>query len=602
MVICINTYHLIRGGNMISKEKKNIVRKSKKISAIALCICMTIGLINVTSKPEVVIAKANEEPTLTQFATKSELMTKFDADNSTSDKITKEVCFGKDHKGSINKWYIVGSEAEKGDNVVLSSSNAFYLTPSYQDLYQYKNYSSDWGCTYEQDPETVYPNHYGAGNIRKAFKACEADIKFFSLKEQALINTTTIATYDNKNNSVYITKDKLYLPNADDNNDYLTFGSKTEENPYGEIKVYSFACVTGSRTAYVGDFDNTYNETYIYNYYTTYGIYYSRIENQFAAPAFNLNIGTVEFASVAPIDGYGDMKDRIEEAYYLRYNATGSKLENCKATIDSSMTKLYMSGVPSGRIIGVVVQTSQGAYRGTSSANSGGTIEASDVIINGEALSSFENCKVWIEYTEDDIAYAKLADVCDSDSCFVRVDKNGGYSYMHHYVATKGSEFTLPECTVIPPDGNQFACWAIGSSTSNDRKSVGDTIIVTEDVVIYPVWKQNQDVEEYLIQTTMDKSSDFGTINEGMEVDWREAGLANYGTGTQIFEQPIGEYFDVGTISKTKIDPYNFSFFKVRPKTTLEPGVYSEDVVLKTDHNATVLNFKVKPESVKLTD
>lgn len=55
-----------------------------------------------------------------------------------------------------------------------------------------------------------------------------------------------------------------------------------------------------------------------------------------------------------------------------------------------------------------MVQNSDGVY--IADASSDPTINASSIIINGTALTDFDNCKVWLESTDSDrITTAKMA-------------------------------------------------------------------------------------------------------------------------------------------------------------------------------------------------
>lgn len=71
--------------------------------------------------------------------------------------------------------------------------------------------------------DKVSPNHYGASGCRKSLKTVSASSGVFSKGEKKIIKETDIKTFDFKNSSVCITKDKLYLPSSNSKFDIISW-------------------------------------------------------------------------------------------------------------------------------------------------------------------------------------------------------------------------------------------------------------------------------------------------------------------------------------------------------------------------------------------
>ena len=69
----------------------------------------------------------------------------------------------------------------------------------------------------------------------------------------------------------------------------------------------------------------------------------------------------------------------------------------------------------------------------------------------------------------------------------VSFDANGGTGSMASSIDQYGP-YELPSCAFTAPSGKQFKAWAIGS-LEGEQKTPGEQITVTDDVVIYAIWK-----------------------------------------------------------------------------------------------------------------
>lgn len=195
----------------------------KRGLAWLLSVVMVSGMVPGTpgAVSEVQAATAGT-PSVTVFATKSQLMKNFDLDGK-KDTVGK-ITFGKNDSGKKQDWYIAGKDSKvSGDNVILFAASPFLKKGQVfeNDPDTKKKYQTVWGCTYTTAPKKVYPNHYGASDVRAKLQSMLKDskgnvvTKYFSKTEQGLMNSTTIKTYDVLNKVNYKTKDKLYLLQGD---------------------------------------------------------------------------------------------------------------------------------------------------------------------------------------------------------------------------------------------------------------------------------------------------------------------------------------------------------------------------------------------------
>lgn len=123
-------------------------------------------------------------------------------------------------------------------------------------------------------------------------------------------------------------------------------------------------------------------------------------------PVFNLDLQTVLFASTAPVSSEGTLP--IDNAFTLRYK--GSSLGS--AVLSPAKKRVAISGVGSKETY-LVVQNSSGAWAKKVHENI--SVPANEVTIGGVPLTSFADCKVWLETTNADrITTATMATQLDT--------------------------------------------------------------------------------------------------------------------------------------------------------------------------------------------
>lgn len=368
------------------KEVGNI---TKKIGSLFLTIAMIVTSFPILSHE----VYAAELPSNTQFATVDELKT-FNTNDNDGEKNPAKVYFGNNNQ----QWWIVGSQND--NSLVLFAASPLAKSQQFEPNWNSdKTYDESWNCNYTDGstPSYVYPNHYGASPLRTTLKGLEAS--YFTSVEQGLMNDTTVHTNDTKNNSVYSTTDKLYLAYGDNyDNQYITVGTNSRDSLNDGLRI---------------DMDYWGNDGHFWlrapNMYVSTNalvaepgnyVFDHRVNNDYVlVPAFELNLSSVLFASAAPA-AFSDGQLQTSEAFTLRHRPQTSM---GIATISQSKESITITGVTNENTY-LVVQTRDGAWSKKVSDND--LVFASEM---NDTLSSFENCKVWLETTEDRITYASEA-------------------------------------------------------------------------------------------------------------------------------------------------------------------------------------------------
>ena len=155
----------------MKKVKPN--KLGRRILSIVLTVALMAGLI-----PGNMMTVSAEESTstplsVTAFATPEQLMSSDNfALHSDYSGVAQKVYFGK-NGDSQQTWYIAGGEDSDGDgnkdSIVLLCDPSLPMATGTMFEYDWENnktYSADWRCTYETAPNEVYPNHYGASDLR----------------------------------------------------------------------------------------------------------------------------------------------------------------------------------------------------------------------------------------------------------------------------------------------------------------------------------------------------------------------------------------------------------------------------------------------------
>ena len=345
-----------------------------------------------------VYAAENQLPTKEQFATAEELKT-FDT-NDQDGKNPAKVYFGNNDQ----QWWIAGSQNE---NVTLFAASPLEISVQFNPNKDEREYNG----------QTVYSNHYGASDIKGTVKGLETS--YFTHAEQVLMNETTIHTNDTKNSSVYSTTDKLYLAYGEYYYDgqYITVGTNSSDNDIQQLS-------NGLRVdkSYWGNSGHLWlrapHMTYNNNALVARSgkrVLNTDVDSRGAlVPAFELNLSSVIFASAAPA-ATSEGTLATNDAFTLRHK---SQTDIGIATISQAKGSIAVTDVTNENTY-IVVQNSQGAWAKKVSSND--VVFASDI---DSSLTSFENCKIWLETTSDGITYAEEATQGSGHNVKVNVGEN----------------------------------------------------------------------------------------------------------------------------------------------------------------------------------
>lgn len=369
----------------------------KRVSAVLLATALTISTFPQFHTE--VHAAENQLPTKEQFATVEELKT-FDT-NDQDGKNPAKVYFGNNNQ----QWWIAGSQQEQG--LTLFAASPLEISVQFNPNKDEREYNG----------QTVYSNHYGASDIKGTVKGLETS--YFTHAEQVLMNETTIHTNDTKNSSVYSTTDKLYLAYGEYYYDgqYITVGTNSSDNDIQQLS-------NGLRVdkSYWGNSGHLWlrapHMTYNNNALVARSgkrVLNTDVDSRGAlVPAFELNLSSVIFASAAPA-ATSEGTLATNDAFTLRHK---SQTDIGTATISQAKGSIAVTDVTNENTY-IVVQNSQGAWAKKVSSND--VVFASDI---DSSLTSFENCKVWLETTSDRITYAEEATQGSGHNVKVNVGEN----------------------------------------------------------------------------------------------------------------------------------------------------------------------------------
>lgn len=340
-------------------------------------------------------------------------------------KIRQKSILEKAHN-KAQAWWVVGNQG--GDSVTLFAASPLTETnfderTSVSDYI--KTYSTEWGCSYPegQNIESVHVNHYGASMLRDELKTwTDTYDGHFGDTEKALMLDTTIYTDDEKNNCVYSTKDKLYLPYGEKAEgaqvSHITVGRNAPDNLNNGLHIdvgyWYYDPVTNSPfwlrppstskgVVMTGKNGSTTSAKWIT------GMSVNNAEN--VLPAFELDLTSVIFASAA-----GTTRGAIEGSDPLRLRLDGSDKKIGTVSYDAEAGKIVaQKDEGAGRTVTLFVQFNQNGTRDTyySIPVTTNTVVTEEMIKKefGKNIDlDFAECKIWLEKTEDNVTYAKMAE------------------------------------------------------------------------------------------------------------------------------------------------------------------------------------------------
>ncbi|GEM_PF-3550699 len=579
--------------------KKNVL---KRAIATFMTTTLAFGLIpQIPARITNIYAAENVAPSVEQFASKQELMTAFDTQNRTADKPEKVIIFGMNEWLDDNQeWMIVGQDTAIGDeNVVLIARSPLASDPEYSYAIEKQPYLGEEYGKYSNAPLEVLPNHFGASILYQEYLRDGAENSLykthFSNKERAAMNQTTYYTKDELNQSVYALTDTLYIPYGIEGETYYTVGSNQADALQTGLRVDSSYCGKGTiyptwlRTP-ASDTEFGYEELALYvneqifNKDIAEADYWNSNYGCVQA-AFNMNLRNVAFASSArAAEADGEVSTNVyghENAFTLRFldEAVGSfAIENKGKNVSIQNVR------DNGEKVYLVVQNTEGAY--AKEVHSGMKIAADTVTIQGEVLDSFVNCKVWLEYTDEDERITSASQAVQMKEYNVSFESNGGSGVVGAYKCIQGESFILPENLFAAPQGKRFLGWAVNTTENTDYKKPNEAIFIEQDTTIYAIWEDLT----YTISVNQDAYT-FAEHNEGYVYNPTSENqlftVTNTGNSPVHLHTDTLLYFTVEGLPTDELAPGKTAQFEVGLKKNLSAGNYQEKLVISTEYQTT---------------
>ena len=407
-------------------RKRNQMKKG--IAALlsgVLAFGMTAGVIpEFGDSMRSVRAATGIAPSVTAYATKQQMMEgTFVTRNDTGTAANVGVlAFGENRANKTQEWYILGKDKYvDGDNtVIFTVQDGIIPLTRPNDAQKYSTttndraYKDSYG-TYPtgKEPTTVPCNHYGASTLRAELNKIASDTTCFSKAQQKLLNTTKITTTYrlDRMDYTYTNSDKLYAPVFNPSHEQiLRIGSQDQIRISTLVYWDSEEKPTWTRSAIENQEDRVYavSKTLIWKGYPN-----DEQLRKAVSAASNLDLTDVLFASSAEAATSGTtVSGEIAQgkAMTLRLNGDGKDIGTVTCNADAGQINAK-KGNTTGNVA-LVVQGNDGTKDWYYSKQISGTdnviVNASDIAAESNTPSDIDltNCKIWLEVTEDSVAYA----------------------------------------------------------------------------------------------------------------------------------------------------------------------------------------------------
>lgn len=435
------------------------------------------------------------ESSVSAYATKAHLMGDAFAPNAngTANRIGKLV-FGKNSDGNAQEWYILGKDnVVSEDNTTIFAASPIATNQVFEDdRVNNKSFVPSYGV-YESNPVDVYPNHYGASDLRTVLQGMESSN--FTAAEQSLMNTTTVTTKDTKNSSVtYTTTDKLYALQADhDNNQCLLAG--TSDNTVLAMSSY---WSSGDRFWLRSPFDN-FSGTVVFAFPSIrVDVVRSNEDGIAVQPASNLNLSSVLFASAATAASSDTKSGTIADGTAMTLRLDGSSKNIGAVTYRTATGDIFATKGSTTGDVALVVQGSDGKKGWYYSKQITGTeteiVNISDIKTELGLSVDIDllTAKIWLESTDTNgLIYAVepiTRDELISITPPAPITVDNGTTY---------EDMNLPETVEVETAGNSVTKLPIVWNTTESKEGSYDPRIKTEQTVTLLGFLQLPDAFEH---------------------------------------------------------------------------------------------------------
>ena len=442
-------------------QMKRLKHNFKKGMAFVLSLAMVAGQVSAMSGGANKVQAAfgsGTEPSVSAYATKTQLMdgTFAPKADGTAEKYGK-IVFGKKSDGTTaQEWYILGKdEGVSGDNTIIFAASPIATGQKFNSSTSNKSFALGFGV-YASNPSEVYPNHYGASDLRVELQRMAKNTNHFTTAEQGLMNATAVKTKDKKNSNVtYTTTDKLYAlqGNYDDDNKLwagtsdstvLAMSSYWSNGSGFWLRSPSASYGDNALLARPGDFVSSSDVSGV----------------RAVQPASNLNLSSVLFASAATAASSDTVSGTLTDgtAMTLRLNGTGKNIGT--VTYNATTGNIKVVRGDTSQPVSLVVQGNGGTndWYYSKKIDTSETVNAS-AIKSALSLSSdinLSDCKIWLETTDsmENLIYAVGATVRITSVEITGIDTPTANTTLDTSAAcaTTGVSSTTPQITWTPSD------------------------------------------------------------------------------------------------------------------------------------------------------
>ena len=314
------------------------------------------------------------------------------------------------------KWWIAGSDAS-GLVLICDPAQPLKTGQLFVPTTGLTRYNSAYGAYETLPANELFPNHYGASDIRSVLSGLATNGSCFTEAEQAMMKKTTVYTYDFANSVAYSTTDTLYLAAGCYNSQEVTVGQNTvnasktgNEQVHnglkvdlksGSVKGSPFTDRTVSQNFWTRSAADDLNNLALHAIPSN-RVFASEVNRTRDAvvPAFAFDPGKVLFASAAaPCTDFAE----IDEGNAMTFRCDGADRIGSTATFTHDSVAVDFDD--SDSVVYLYVQGSDDTGDWVSSHRIDHEVDfPSSYIHRGANLT---NCKVWLEIVDDNITYAK---------------------------------------------------------------------------------------------------------------------------------------------------------------------------------------------------
>ena len=373
---------------------------------------------------DVQAAEAINEPSVTDYATKEQLMNDtFKPDDKTGvgTNIGKLI-FGKNSDGTAQKWYILGQ-----DGVVPNNTLIFADRPIAEKV---QFYSSTDNRTVMGS--IIYPNNYQYSDLGNKLEELERN--YFSSQELTLMKDTNIKFETSKNpNRKGSVLRRLYVLEADayqrrNGSIYAGQGSGTR------ISIAKYCSNADTSEFWLRSITNETTEPNVYQNVQFVNVAAGEVvgaktvtEELDVWPAVDLDLSNVLFAS-----SYDGSNINNRDGMILRLD--GKNKDIGTVTYNPRTNTVTVKPVNTKKVVRLVVQYGKNANeRGvfTKAVGANQTLTGSEIFENVNASDiDWSKCKIWLEIKEDGMLYAVEATedttLATIDSIVAKIDEPEG--------------------------------------------------------------------------------------------------------------------------------------------------------------------------------